>query len=66
MHKVQLLFSCSFKSPPCPAPITAAILAVPFSHAFPLFAIGGHGAAFINRFLQRRGGNAMNDGDDVV
>ena len=29
-------------------------------------AIGGHGSTFINRFLERRSGNTVDDGDNMI
>ncbi len=60
------LFQRSFESPPAAAPVTAAIFAVPFGHAFPFFAVSGYGPTFIDGLLQRWSWNTMNNGDDMM
>jgi hypothetical protein len=57
---------CFFKAAPPAAPIAAAIFAAPFGHAFPFFAIGEHGSTFIEGVLERRSGDAVDDGDNMI
>jgi len=46
------------------APVAAAVFAVPFGHAFPLFAVGGNRFALLDRLSLRKRRNAVNDRHD--
>jgi hypothetical protein len=60
-QSIVMLASTFFKSSPLTAPVAAALLAVPFRHAFPLFAVSANGSAFFQRFTLSGGRNAVND-----
>jgi hypothetical protein len=54
-----------FEPAPFAAPVAAASFAIPLAHAFPFFAIRDDRIAFIDKFLQCRRGNAVNDGNHL-
>ena len=54
-----------FKPAPLAAPVATAFLTAPLGHPFPLLAVGAHGAALVDRTLERWSYGSVHNGNNV-